>query len=279
MTIAAEKIAALPGKPFTHGRSAELYDLGDGRVLKLYFPEFPESDVDLEYSNTRIAFALGCTPMECYAKAECEGRFGVILKKVGGISMTKMPEKNPLILFKAGRLIAEQHTKVQSRHSDDLPDLREKAAANLDTPQLAFLDDARREKLRAYILALPAGNSILHYDFHTENILMDGKECIVIDWMTAVKGVPEAEVAMMDFLHHHAELFPGSSKAQLAFYTAVRTFIYNSFLKNYIKLTGMRPDAPKPWYVVALVMRRAWDIASEKEYLEGEITRLVDEMK
>ena len=99
------------------------------------------------------------------------------------------------------------------------------------------------------------------------------------DWMTAVKGVPEAEVAMMDFLHHHAELFPGSSKAQLAFYTAVRTFIYNSFLKNYIKLTGMRPDAPKPWYVVALVMRRAWDIASEKEYLEGEITRLVDEMK
>ena len=242
MTVKAEKIAALPGKPFTHGRSAELYDLGDGKVLKLYFPEFPESDVDLEYNNTRIAFALGCTPMECYAKAECEGRFGVILKKVAGISMTKMPEKNPLILFKAGRL-------------------------------------ARRAKLRAYILALPAGNSILHYDFHTENILMDGKECIVIDWMTAVKGVPEAEVAMMDFLHHHAELFPGSSKAQLAFYTAVRTFIYNSFLKNYIKLTGMSPDAPKPWYVVALVMRRAWDIASEKEYLEGEIVRLVDEMK
>lgn len=54
---------------------------------------------------------------------------------------------------------------------------------------------------------------------------------------------------------------------------------YNSFLKNYIKLTGMSPDAPKPWYVVALVMRRAWDIASEKEYLEGEIVRLVDEMK
>ena len=107
------------------------------------------------------------------------------------------------------------------------------------------------EKLRAYILSLPAGNSILHYDFHTENILMDGKECIVIDWMTAVKGVPEAEVAMMDFLHHHAELFPGSSKAQLAFYTAVRTFIYNSFLKNYIKITGMSPDAPRPWYVVA----------------------------
>ena len=103
MTVKAEKIAALPGKPFTHGRSAELYDLGDGKVLKLYFPEFPESDVDLEYNNTRVAFALGCTPMECYAKAECEGRFGVILKKVAGISMTKMPEKKPAHPFQGGQ--------------------------------------------------------------------------------------------------------------------------------------------------------------------------------
>lgn len=145
--------------------------------------------------------------------------------------MTKMPEKNPLILFKAGRLIAEQHVMVQSKHSDALPDLREKAAACLDGEPLAFLPADTREKVRAYILSLPAGNSFIHLDFHTENILMDGKNIVVIDWMTAAKGRPEAEVAMMDFLHHHAELFPGSSKAQLAFYTAVRTFIYNSFLK------------------------------------------------
>lgn len=279
MTVKAEKIAALPGKPFTHGRSAELYDLGDGKVLKLYFPEFPESDVDLEYLNTCEAFRLGCTPMECFGKVECDGRYGIILKKIPGISMTKMPEKNPLILFKAGRLIAEQHAMVQSKHTDALPDLREKAAACLDGEAFVFLSAERKEKLRRYILSLPAGDSVIHLDFHTENILMNGKDVTVIDWMTAAKGVPQAEVAMMDFLHHHAELFPGSSKAQLAFYTAVRTFIYNSFLKNYIKLTGMSPDAPKPWYVVALVMRRAWDIASEKGYLEGEITRLVDEMK
>lgn len=274
------KIAALPGKPFTHGRSAELYDLGDGKVLKLYFPEFPESDVDLECNNTRIAFALGCTPMECFGKAECEGRFGVILKKVGGISMTKMPEKNPLILFKAGRLIAEQHAMVQSKHTDALPDLREKAAACLDGEAFAFLSAERKEKLRRYILSLPAGDSVIHLDFHTENILMNGKDVTVIDWMTAAKGVPQAEVAMMYFLHHHAELFPGSSKAQLAFYTAVRTFIYKSFLKNYVKITGMDPESARPWYVVALTLRKGlWNIASEKGYLEGEIKRLVDEMK
>src|SRR5699024_6917995 len=103
------KIEKLPSAPVTHGRSAEIYDWEGDKVLKLYFKGFPESDVDTEYSNTVEAFRCGCTPMECFGKVEYDGRFGIILKKIAGVSMTKMPEKNPLILFKAGRLIAEQH--------------------------------------------------------------------------------------------------------------------------------------------------------------------------
>lgn len=275
--IATEKLEKLPGAPVTRGRSAEIYDLGGNRVLKLYFAGFPESEVDLEYLNTLEANRCGCTPMKCFGKVEHEGRYGIVLQKVAGVPMTKAPEKNPLILFKAGRLIAEQHVMVQSKHTDALPDLREKAAACLDGEAFAFLSDGEREKIRSYILALPAGDSFIHLDFHTENILINGKDLVVIDWMTAAKGRPEAEVAMMDFLHHHAELFPGSSKAQLAFYTAVRAFIYNSFLKNYVRLTGMAPDAHKPWMIVALVLRKGlWNIESEKDYLEGEIRRLAD---
>ena len=60
----------------------------------------------------------------------------------------------------------------------------------------------------------------------------------------------------------------------------MRKFIYNSFLKNYLKLTGMDPSEPERWYVVALVLRKGlWDIASEKEYLESEIEKLTDEIK
>lgn len=279
-SIPAKKIDKLPGAPVTHGRSAEIYAWGDDKVLKLYFKDFPESDVDLEYSNTAEAYKCGCTPMQCFEKVEYDGRFGIVLKKIPGISMTKMPEKNPLILFRAGRIIAEQHVMVQSKHSDNLPDIREKAAACLDGEPFAFLTAEKREKVRGYILSLPAGNSFIHLDFHTENILMDGKDTVVIDWMTAAKGRPEAEVAMMDFLHHHAELFPGSSKAQLAFYTAVRTYIYNSFIKHYVRLTGMNLADVEPWKIVALVLRKGlWNIASEKEYLEKEIGRLADGIK
>ena len=218
--------------------------------------------------------------MECFGKVRSGDRFGIILKRLDGISLTKMPEKNPLILFKAGKLIASEHARVQKCDGSALTDLREKAAKCLDGEMFAFLSDADRKKIADYILALPAGNAFIHLDFHTENILMTADGPVVIDWMTAAKGVPAAEVAMMEFLHSHAELFPGSSKAQLAFYTAVRSYIYKSFLKNYVKITGFDTRDIAPWRIVALVLRLGlWNIASEKEYLEGEIKRLADCIK
>lgn len=268
------------GEPVSRGRSAEIYPFGEDRVVKLYFPDFPESDVDLEFHNTVEAFKQGCTPMECFGKVRSGDRFGIILKRLNGISLTKMPEKNPLILFKAGKLIASEHARVQKCDGSALTDLRDKAAKCLDGEMFAFLSDADRKKIADYIPALPAGNAFIHLDFHTENILMTADGPVVIDWMTAAKGVPAAEVAMMEFLHSHAELFPGSSKAQLAFYTAVRSFIYKSFLKNYVKITGFDTRDIAPWRIVALVLRLGlWNIASEKEYLEGEIKRLADCIK
>lgn len=42
----------------------------------------------------------------------------------------------------------------------------------------------------------------------------------------------------------------------------------------------MDPESARPWYVVALTLRKGlWNIASEKEYLESEIERLTDEIK
>ena len=45
------------GEPVSRGRSAEIYPFGEDRVVKLYFPDFPESDVDLESAS----FSRGLT--------------------------------------------------------------------------------------------------------------------------------------------------------------------------------------------------------------------------
>lgn len=99
--------------------------------------------------------------------------------------------------------------------------------------------------------------------------------------MTACKGRPEAELAMMHFLFHDAELFPGSSKLKIFFMSAVRVFIYNGFIKNYVKMNkGITKDSHKPWDVVAYVLRLGiWDIASERELLQNKIKAEIKNIK
>ena len=261
-------------KPDFSARSSEVFGLGEDKVLKLYFSQIDQESIDREEKNTTIAYDTGCTPMECYGQVTVEGRKGIVLRRLKGISLTNMPGKDPLIVFRAGKILADLHAMVHEKTSKDLPDIRLVTAALLEDDEIfSFLSASQRDGLKDYIMALPEEDHILHMDFHTDNILCDGTNYQVIDWMTAVRGNPLAEVAMMNFLHHDAELFPGSSKIKIALMNLVRTKIYDSFIKNYEQLTGRTEADSHAWDVVAWVMRLGkWNSASEREELRQKIT-------
>lgn len=268
-------------KPMFKARSSEVFDLGDEKVLKLYFPEIDEKNVNIEYVNTCVAFSKGCTPMECYGKVMVNGRYGLVLKKLYGCSLTALPEKNPVALFTGGKIIANLHTMVHSQTSHELRDVRAVASETLDNGLFGFLSADEMTKIKNYVAGLPEADNIIHLDFHTDNIMCDGKNNQVIDWMTACRGKPECELAMMSFLFHDAELFPGSSPLKIAFLNAVRVYIYNCFIKNYCKMnSGITADSHKPWDIVAWVLRMGiWNIKSEKDFLQGKIKEFANGIK
>ena len=267
-------------KPDFSARSSEVFDLGEGKVLKLYFTETEDASIDREILNTKVAFETGCTPMACYGDVKIRGRRGLIIKKLEGSSMTNMPGKNPLILFTAGKILATLHANVHSKKAPQLKDVRQETIEVLEREAVFnLLTKEDKERLKAYILALPEGDNILHMDFHTDNILCDGNNYQVIDWMTALRGNPLAEVAMMNFLHHEAELFPGSSRLKIAFMQMVRGGIYNSFIKNYEKMTGRTEAESHQWDIIAWILRLGnWNINYERENLQGKIAAFVKEV-
>ena len=55
---------------FARGRSAEVFHAGEGKVLKLFFEDYPREYVEKEYRNTKIVSELGCTSMKVYEKVE-----------------------------------------------------------------------------------------------------------------------------------------------------------------------------------------------------------------
>ena len=59
---------------YARGRSAEVFHAGEGKVLKLFFEDYPREYAEKEYRNTKIVSELGCTSMKVYDKvAEAGG--------------------------------------------------------------------------------------------------------------------------------------------------------------------------------------------------------------
>lgn len=261
---------------FARGRSAEVFRMEDGRVIKLFFEDYPREYAEKEYRNTKIASGVGCTKMQVYEMVEQDGRCGFIMDFVDGVSQNDMPGKNPAYLLKGGRDLADCHVLAQSKQSHDLEDIRDVCIAYLDDETLQILTEEEREKAKAYIRALPEEDGVLHLDFHTGNVLVDKQgNCSVIDWMTAARGNRAVEVAMMEFLFSEAELFPEASKVQLLFFRAVRGYIGKQFFKAYQEKTPIAAQEIDKYRLLALIVRRSWGIEFEREYLTKTLKELI----
>lgn len=266
-------------KPAERGRSADIYLQDDGKILKLFFAGTPQETAALEYANTLEAHALGCTPMRCYELVEQDGRFGLTLEQMSGIPMTKLPNTNPLTLLTAPKQLASVHLRVHGAHTQKLRSARDTAVELLDTEPLTVLSSEERARMKAYLATLDEGDTVLHLDLHTDNILVDGKSLVAIDWMTAMRGAREIEVGMMQFLFHDAELFPGSTPAQLKFYQAVRSYMFKGYFKHYNRAMPVDLDAVRRYKPIPLIIRRGlWNIPFEADVIASQLRALLSEL-
>ena len=264
------------GAPIAIGRSAEIFAWKEGQVLKLFLKEIPAADIRTEFGNTREANASGACGMICHDTVAVEGRTGIILDRIDGISLTKTPDKNPLLFFTISKTLAELHVDLHKKKTKKLRDIREIAAGMLDTKPLGFLTKDERKRAKAILGVLPDGGSVLHMDFHPENVIVHGDEYVIIDWMTAARGNPAADVAYSVFLMHDAELWPGTPKLKLVFYNIVRNMILKGYLKHYRKLTGMTMEEIRRWRLPVLMLRLGiWNVASEKDAIMREIRGII----
>ena len=261
---------------FARGRSAEVFRVGEGKIMKLFFEDYPREYAEKEYKNTKVVSELGCISMKVYDKVEQDGRFGFVMDFIDGVSQNDMPSKNPAYIFKAGKDLARCHVAVQAKHTRELEDIRTFCSELLDDKVMDFLTEDEKLRARKYIMSLPDDDNVLHLDFHTGNVLVDKEgNCSVIDWMTAARGNRAVEYALMEFLFSEAELFPEASPAQRKFMSIIRGSIGKQFYKEYNKPTPISAVAVDRYRLLALILRRSWNIEFERPYLTRKIKDLI----
>lgn len=267
------------GRPIATGRTSDIFAWGDHQVVKVFHDSGPEAGtgtaaaIAKEVHDSVEVHTLGITPIRCHGTESLpDGRVGIVFDRVDGDALTTVAERRPYRIPAVARTLAREHVGIHTHRSTAFTDVRAVAADLLDTAPLAALTESERRRVGDRIMALPAGDTVLHLDFHPLNVFEHHDDVVTIDWQSTASGVPAADVAATRLLFTEAELFPGISPLQRVVYQSVRRVMLRFYLSEYQRLTGIGPADITPWMLPARVLRLGWlDVESERDDLLARI--------
>src|SRR5215510_2627003 len=99
-------------KPIAQGRTADVYDWDEGRILKLFHNWFPLENVQYELRIARAVHASGVKSPAIGEMIQVEGRNGLIYERAAGESMLAMFRRKWWMVFGYARIFAKLHAQM-----------------------------------------------------------------------------------------------------------------------------------------------------------------------
>ncbi|MGN9811288.1 phosphotransferase [Micromonospora sp. BQ11] len=164
-----------PSPPLASGRTADVWALGDDRVLRRYRGE---RDVRAEAAVMSHLHSLGY-PVPRVHHAEGPE---LVLDRLTGPTLAEAGISGRVDVRSAARLLADLHRRLHA--------------------------------LPARVAADPA-DRILHLDLHPENVMLTSAGPVVIDWDSSTEGPPDLDIAMSAVILAEAATDAGSPLAGL----------------------------------------------------------------
>lgn len=239
------------GTPIATGFSAEIFAWHNGQVLKLFNQGRSRQTVEYEANLTRIARATGLPVPDVGEILEIDGRFGLELERVDGISMLQAIIQHPWKSAYYAHMLAELQAEMHQRRAPELPSQIERLEKKIS--RAPNLPEKVRQAALSKLETLHEDDKLCHGDFHPDNILLTAKGPVIIDWIDATRGSPVLDVARSTLLFGGGPLPPGVPRAWL-----LRIFqrrLYNLYLSRYLKINPLSIRQLSEWLPVVAAGR------------------------
>jgi len=228
--------AALPGTLIGSGRNADVYDLGDGRVLRRYRDHRDTWRVAAEAEVMALARAGGVPAPEVFDVSGAD----IVMARATGPTMLNAIERRPWTAGAHARLLARLHGLVHQ----------------VPAARLAGL------ALRPRSGEVPPADTdvLLHMDLHPQNVILTGNGPVIIDWEGASGGPAIADIAMTWVIIGFSDI-PGSRLKA----TAARG-VQSALTRAFVREAGPIDES---WRLTAIRRRLA-----DPNVLPSELARL-----
>jgi uncharacterized protein (TIGR02172 family) len=180
------------------GANGAVYRYDDETILKTYFAKDALPEIKQERENARKAFVLGINTAIPYGIVRVDDGYCTVTELLNATSVTKLIRANPDDLTEAAGYYIDMLKSIHAITVEDgeVPDMKETALAWADFVA-PHLPEDQGKKLRAVIEAVPKQNTLMHGDYHTNNIMVQNGEPLLIDMDTLCMGHPVFELGSM----------------------------------------------------------------------------------
>ena len=180
------------------GANGAVYRYDAETILKTYFAKDALPEIKQERENARKAFVLGINTAIPYGIVRVGDGYGTVTELLNAVSVTKLIRENPDDMSEAAKYYIDMLKSIHAIEVEDgeVPDMKETALAWADFVS-AHLPEEQGKKLRALVEAVPKRNTLMHGDYHTNTIMVQNGEPLLIDMDTLCMGHPVFELGSM----------------------------------------------------------------------------------
>ena len=180
------------------GANGAVYRYDDETIIKTYYSKDALPEIQKERESARRAFVLGINTAIPYGIVRVGDGYGTVTELLNAINLTKLLCRDSVNI----EPLADQYIELlKSIHSveaeeGDFPDMKE-TALGWATFVSEYIPEAQGKKLREMIEAVPNQNTLMHGDYHTNNVMIQNGEPLLIDMDTLCVGHPVFELGSM----------------------------------------------------------------------------------
>jgi uncharacterized protein (TIGR02172 family) len=256
--------------PIARGRTADVFEWDDKYVLKLFHNWFSLEDIEYELKIARAVHASGVKSPAVKELAQVQGRNGLIYERVAGRSMLEVFQQKPWKVLQLGRMLARLHAQMhECVFEADVP--AQKTRLQRKIKDADALPVYLKPKLLDALESLPEGDRVCHGDFHPANVLMNGNDATVIDWIDAARGNPLADVARTSIITLGAA---ASSQIPNALLKAFVRIFHTAYVNHYFRIRPGGREEYRRWLPVVAAARLNENIPELEKWLVAQAHRV-----
>lgn len=180
------------------GANGAVYRYDEETIVKVYFNSDALPDIQRERELARKALVLGINTAIPYDVVLVGDSYGTVMELLSATSLSKMMKKDPEHLEVPLKYYVDMLKQIHSTNVQpgDMPDMKQ-VALDWAAFDKEHLSKEIGDKLYHMVEAVPEQHTMLHGDYHTNNIMVRDGEALLIDMDTLCMGHPIFELGSM----------------------------------------------------------------------------------